>query len=86
MNEEKQLRHTDRLMICRELAERAFEEICEDSSNRGAASIRLSYAQQALNEAIGHARALGRLEDIFALEDRITRIQEVFRKKYPQCF
>jgi hypothetical protein len=81
MNEEEQRKREDRLLNCRELAERAFEEICQDS-NRGAASIRLSYAKQALNEAIGHARALGRMEDVFALEDRIKDIQEVFRKKY----
>ena len=70
------------MMICRELAERAFEELCEES-NRGSASIRLSYAKQALNEAIGHARALGRTEEVFALEDRLTEIQRIFRQKYP---
>jgi hypothetical protein len=82
MNEEEQRKREDHLLICRELAERAFAEMRE-VSNRGAASIRLSYAKQALNEAIGHARALGRLEDVFALEDRLTHFQEVFRKKYP---
>ena len=82
MTDEEQIKRADRMMICRELAERAFEELCEES-NRGAASIRLSYAKQALNEAINHARALGRMEEVFALEDRLTEIQQIFRKKYP---
>ncbi len=82
MNDEEMHKRADRMLICAELADRAFEEMRQES-NRGAANIRLSYAKQALNEAIGHARALGRQEEVFALEDKLTHIQEVFRKKYP---
>ncbi len=75
MTDEELLHHLE------ELAEAAYDKMYDAGSPSGATAF-YSDAKEALADAIGLARRLGRAEDVTRLEKRLAHIKAVFRSQF----
>jgi len=73
--DEAQLRHLEAF------AEAAYDKMYDAGSASGATAL-YSDAKEALADAIGLARRLGRAEDVTRLEKRLAHIKAVFRSQF----
>jgi hypothetical protein len=64
-----------------EFAEAAYDKMYDAGSPSGATAL-YSNAKEALADAIGLARRLGRPEDVRRLEERLAHIKAVFRSQF----
>lgn len=63
------------------LAEKAYDQMY-DATSSSDATARYSDAKEALYDAIGLARRLGRDDDVERLEKRLDHIKAVFRSQF----
>jgi len=74
-DDEAHLRHLE------EFAEAAYDKMYDAGSPSGANAF-YSDAKEALADAIGLARRLGRADDVARLEKRLAHIKAVFRSQF----
>jgi len=74
-DDEAHLRHLE------EFAEAAYDKMYDAGSPSGANTF-YSDAKEALADAIGLARRLGRADDVARLEKRLAHIKAVFRSQF----
>jgi hypothetical protein len=74
-DDEAHLRHLE------EFAEAAYDKMYDAGSPSGANAF-YSDTKEALADAIGLARRLGRTEDVARLEKRLAHIKAVFRSQF----
>jgi len=75
MTDETHLHHLEAF------AEAAYDKMYDAGSPNGATAF-YSDAKEALADAIGLARRLGRDEDVMRLEQRLAHIKAVFRSQF----
>jgi hypothetical protein len=69
------------LAACRRIAEEAYDRLYEAHSSSDATAC-YSDAKEALYDAISLARQLGLLNEVEALEKRLSHIKAVFRSQF----